>query len=207
MVAMQFFVFLFIVLCESKEDLVPQAISELVKSRHGQNLGKIDLFYDTDHSNILGQTVKLLSDEVGIKVTKFSFSGLKYKYDQHRQHKTVTFDNDVIFIFESVENYSIFTSFTSLWTPNEQKQINVYFYCEGFTKREIPIAEPEGTVYKNYLIEENGKISLHAITMFTEHRCKVPQLVEINRFIHSKKIGRQRSLLTIELNIFTVASW
>ena len=184
---MQVFVFLFIVLCESNQNLIPQAISNLIKSHHGQNRGKIDLLYDSDHSNILSQTLKLLSDGVDIKVARINLTNPKNNHEENYNNKIATFDNDVIFIFESVENYSLYTSHKTFYTLNDHSRINLFFYCEGFTKSEIPIREPKDQVYINYLIEENGKISLHAITMFTEHRCKVPQLVEINRFKNSEK--------------------
>ena len=62
MIGLKFLIKLLIVLCDSKNSLVPPAILQLVKSHYGESLATIRVYDNIDRSKILDKTVELWSE-------------------------------------------------------------------------------------------------------------------------------------------------
>ena len=184
MIARKIFLLLFLVSCESKPSLVPQSIVQLIQKNNVKNSLKVEVFYNSEKLEILDETLKLLSELKEVKLTK-----LDEKFD----FTDKSFSADGIFLFDTFKNYleissqleKYFLHFTETDLRKRLKrgywkEINFMVYCEDLTKRML-----ESSIFKifqSFLVEENREISLNAMTMFTEKECRVPQIVEINRF-------------------------
>ena len=103
MIRLTLFHFLFfVVYCESKQSLVPQAILQLVESHYGESCVKIEVFYNSDRIKILDETLKILSEVKELKITEIIQTDLLLPQVIHG------FYNDAIFIFDTVTNYQKF---------------------------------------------------------------------------------------------------
>ena len=63
MVTIKFLFVIFVVFCESKKSLVPQAILQLVRSNYGERPVVIEIFYNSKKIEILDETLKLLGEK------------------------------------------------------------------------------------------------------------------------------------------------
>ena len=91
--ASKFFVLLqFVLICEPKRSLVPQAILQLVQSQFGENYAKIEVIYNSDRIEILDETLKLLGEVGELKITK---TGGRFNFNNGYQ----------IFLFDTAENF------------------------------------------------------------------------------------------------------
>ena len=114
MVGLKFF-FLFITLCESQQSLLPQAISQLVQGQFGETRVKIEVIYNSDRIQILSETIKLLSETVSkLKVTNVAKKYQEFETEFNRESHLV-YSNDAIFLFDTMQNYEIFSSKKIFW--------------------------------------------------------------------------------------------
>ena len=159
---------------ESKRSLVPQAILQLVQSQFGDSSAKIEVFYNSNRMKILDETLKLLSEVRELKITKVNTALESCCFDTHYAYS--------IFLFDTIKNFCKFyfefkNQEQKIWTSD----IKFLVHIEISEKREIQTI----IAYRNdqnYLIVENGEITLHSITMITERKCGERQLTETNRF-------------------------
>ena len=90
----------------------------------------------------------------------------------------------MIFLFYTLDKFKKF--FRPIFPfPANYGEISVLVHCEDAEKHNLPDAIDQFT-FGSFLIEEKNEISLNIITMYTEQKCGVPQLLEINRFSPSK---------------------
>ena len=187
MVSIKFFVLLVAVSCESKKSLLPQAILQLVQSNYGDRSVVIEVFYNSKNVKILGETLKLLSNVKQLKVTPISYRELILMEPEefekgffNPQH--INRQNDAIFLFDSLYVYSVWKDrIVDYLTYLRRSNLNHLVYCKDASQEDIKLFIKRD-VYESFLVEENDKVSLHAMTMFTEKKCRPEQLVEINQF-------------------------
>ena len=187
MVAGKYFVFMFMVLCESQGSLVPQAILQLVQSNYGKRSMMIEVFYNSRKVKILGATLKLLKSEKYVKITQIDMDDLRKfggpmtcKLDSNRDCVKLFF-YDAIFLFDTVKNYQKFIKKFYSYPSRIAVEHNHLVHCENGGKNNIQEIITRST-YESFLIEKIDQISLNTMTMFTEKKCRAEQLVEINRF-------------------------
>ena len=174
MVVFKFYCLLLIVLCDSKKSLVPQAILQLVKSHYGESSVIIEVFYNSDRLKVLDETLALLSGVKRLKITKVDAAT--------RIDKSENAFNDAIFLFDNYNNFlEIYPKLDSIENQNLRREINLLLFCEDSTRENI-LKNITKATFLTFLFDENNKIALNAMTMYTEKRCNVPQLVEINRY-------------------------
>ena len=190
MVAIKFIVLLIAALCESKKSLMPQAILQLVKSNYGERPVVIEVLYTSKKVTILDETLKLLSNIKQVKVTPiniieyFSMEGLEIA-NCIRDPEIVcsqNYSNDAIFLFDSWDNYQVWKGrYLTTHIALGRSKLNHYVHFEEASQEKIE-ATPKSNTYERFLLEQNGQISLHVMTMYTEKQCRQEQLVEINQF-------------------------
>ena len=181
MIRTVFYIFIVVTFSESKKISVPRAIFELVEGRYGGSSVKIEVFYNSRSLTILDETIKLLSQSKNIKVTEISTKDV-IAAEINENKTSDIFANDAIFLFDTVENYWKFRAqMGNARAEQEGEQIKFLIYCEDSTREKLAeILTQEA--FESFLLEENNKITLNSVTMFTEKMCKVPQLIEINQF-------------------------
>ena len=190
MISRKFYILLFAILCESNGSSIRQAIFQLVKGYYGDSSVVIEVFYNSEKVKILDETLKLLSAGTNLKLTpintnEIDLDKLTYKncIDNKNDFCYQTSENDAIFFFDTLENYlKLKTKFIYRRHSAFQSEFfNHLVYAEDANKQNLQsILEQE--TYESFLLEENGQLSLHAMTMFTEVQCGVVQLIEINQF-------------------------
>ena len=161
-------------LCESKQSSIPQAVLQLVQSFYGESSVTLQVYYNSDRLEIVDETLKLLSGVKQLNVTKVDkilpFWNNEYVY------------NDAIFLFDTMENYAYFLyNLIAYEKINIWEKLSLLIYCEDWTRLKAESIITKHS-FNTFLIEENKEISLHAMTMYTDKKCNVPQLIEINRF-------------------------
>ena len=167
--------FLIIVLCESKQSLVPQAILKLVQNHYSVKRVIIEVFYNSHQIKILEETIKLVSGDREIKATKV--------YVNEEENVTI-FLNDAIFLFDTIENYSNFQFKLRKSQSEQRRELNHLIYCENLTRSKVQKLIKERP-FQSFIIaesEKSEKIYLYTMTMYTEKQCNEPQLIETNRF-------------------------
>ena len=170
------------VLCESKKSLVPQAILQLVQSYYGDSSAQIEVFYNSKEVKIFDETVKLLRREKQLKITPID------------AEKDPEYFNDAIFLFDTMEN------FQEIWENYDAELKRTYrfqnhlFYIEDASKENIQKIITRDT-FQSFLILKKDQISLHAMTMFTEKKCREEQLVEINQFSNLERKWKTEKFL------------
>ena len=196
MVAKIFCILIFTVLCESKKSLVPQAISQLVQSNYGERPEVIEIFYTSKKMKILDETLKLLKIEKQLKIAPIDMNNLSQFSEEncttdYLYYCVKPFSNDAIFLFDTMENYQEWK--LNLHDPERYvTKHNHLVYCEDASETKIlninaSDKDDERDTYESFLFVNNDRISLHAITMFTEKNCSADQLVEINQFSSLKR--------------------
>ena len=173
-----FIVLFFVVFTKSKTSLVPEAILEIVKNHYGESSVKIEVFYNTRKIKILDEVLKLLSKVKELKVTKISTRVIT--------NSRFSYANDAIFLFDSTESYEKFQQKIRFGHVEQAGKVSALIYCEGSSRRSIQSLVSIET-FESFLMVEKDKISLNTMTMFTKQRCKVAQLIEVNRFSRSRK--------------------
>ena len=205
MVAIRFLFPFFVVLCESKKSLVPQAILQLVQDNYGERPVVIEVFYNSRKIEILDETLKLLGEKKHIKVTpintdeidltKINLNVCFEKYVSCRNEQIIDsckyfkdfcsqeYNNDAIFLFDKLENYQKVKAkfYTAIYFSELSGPLNHLVHCEDLTNFSL-LAILTNDSYESFLIESNDKISLNTMTMFTEKQCRPEQLLEINQF-------------------------
>ena len=172
MIRSKFLILLFVVLCESRKSLVPQAISELVQSNYGESLTKIEVIYNSKRIKILGETLKLLSAVREVKVTN-----LGSPFGHH---------NQAIMLFDTFQSYLNFAIQILFGKAEHRSEVDLLIFCEDLTKEKLR-SNITSLTFESFLVAENNEISLETMNMFTEHQCNAPQLLEINNFSNSRK--------------------
>ena len=81
--------------------------------------------------------------------------------------------------------------------PRFWKEFNFFVYCEENVQFNLP-----AKIFQNFLIEENGEISLNAMTMFTERDCRKIQLTRINRFSNFQRKWKTEKFSVGEIKNF-----
>ena len=59
MISRKYYIFLFVILCESNASLAPQAILQLVQDNNGNSSVVIEVFYNSEKVKILDETLRL----------------------------------------------------------------------------------------------------------------------------------------------------
>ena len=104
--------------------------------------------------------------------------------------KVKDLNDSAIFLFDTFENYLIFEKTLDIFHGSYKvkgkkfdfwKKLDIMIYCEDLTKEKISTSLP-GEISQSILIEDNDEISLFSTEIFTENKCRVPQLIEINEF-------------------------
>ena len=201
MVAVKFYICLWIVFCESKRSLVPQAIVQLVQSHYGGSSVKIEIFYNSNGIKIMDETVKLLSGVKELKVTKINTTEIDVTSitDQNGHHN---YSNDAIFLFDTLENYLKFRAKIFIANPaHDIDIINFLVYCEDLSVKKIQEVITMDTL-ESFMIEKNSEISLHMMVMFTEKKCGDPQLIKINQFSISKRNWTTKNFISPTIDNF-----
>ena len=170
-----YFLFLLVTLCKSKRSLVPQAISQLVQSHFSESSETVQVYYNSERLEILDETLKLLRDEQEVKVTKLGAE------IENSENFTYNYKN-AIFLVDTMDNYNDYVvSAFQYGKLRDWIYLSLVIYCEGLTRSKVETMITQYS-FNTFLIEENEEISLHAMTMYTEKQCDVPQLIQINRF-------------------------
>ena len=188
MVAKIFCILIFVVLCEPKKSLVPQAILQLVQSNYGERPVEIEIFYNSRKVKILDETLKLLSSEKNINVTPINTKKIDYrKFDfgncsiDDPSYCFQSFLNNAIFLFDTVDSYHRIEGKFKRPQFFKTNLLNHFVYSEDASEKNIQKIITRDT-YESFLIEKNCRISLYTMTMFTENKCRAAQLIEINQF-------------------------
>ena len=184
----------FVALCESKRSLVPQAILQIVKS-HYSALSKIQLFYNSERIKILDETLKLLGNVQG--VTIINIESEKFEEFEDQGSLIVNYEKNVIFLFDTVENYLEYERSIIKLKANRIDIYNVLVYCEELTRSTTQAILTKFS-FQIFLLDEKGEISLNAMAMYTEKQCEVPQLIKINRFLDRKWTTKKFFAMRIE---------
>ena len=219
MLALKLVSVLFVVLCEAKRNLVPQAIMQLVKDEFGKSAAVLEVFYNSE-TKILDETLKLLSAVRNIKITKVDIGSETDDTDvvdqepsgtdpdsnfEEESFDALVFRDHSIFLFDTVKNYKkvkIKRMTNSVFSREIQTSDQKFLvYCEDLSKFELEKMINPGS-FQSYMIQQNGEISLHAVTLYTERQCKVPQLIEINRFVNSQKIWSKQKFFDPKIKNF-----
>ena len=198
----EFLVLLFAVCCESKLKLVPQAIFQLVQSHYGEGAVQIEVIYNSDQLKFLDKTLKLLGEVKQIKVTRVvterEINNFIYLF--YDQMSFRIYNNEAIFLFDTWDKFQ--ELFQRIYDrPAELREISVLVHCEDAKKRDLQAVINEDT-FGTFLIEENNEIALNTMTMYTEQKCGVPQLLEINRFSPSKIKWETQQCFNTEFKTF-----
>ena len=170
-----YFLFLLATLCNSKRSYVPQAILQLVQSHFNEKSETVKVYYNSDRLEILDETLKLLGDVKEVEVTKLGAE------IESSENFTYNYKNS-IFLVDNMDNYKdyVFSAF-KYGKSKDWIYLSLVIYCEGLTRSAVETMITQHS-FNTFLIEENEEISLHAMTMYTEKECEVPQLIKINRF-------------------------
>ena len=190
MVVIQFFVLLLTVLCESKISLVPQAILQLVRRNYGERAVVIEIFSNSKNVKILQETLKLLGSErkrtklTLINIDKIDFSEFDDDdclsvLNYFGRNDTVLYE--AIFLFDTMKNYARIRVKFKCLQDHTTRPLNHLVYCEDADEKNIKQIITRD-FYESFLLEQNDKVSLQTMTMFTEKQCRPEQLVEINQF-------------------------
>ena len=180
MIGIKFLTLLFVVLCESKRSLVPQAILELYQKFYGETSVRIAVYFTSDRMEIFELTIKLLS-----QVKKLRVLNLETNVNEDGD---IEFHpgNDAIFIFDTIEKYLKYYDYIHIGKRMFFAKDNILIYCAELTSQKLQTIITNDAV-GSYLIKENNVISLYTLTSFTKQLCHVPQLEKINRFSNSVK--------------------
>ena len=203
MVAKIFNILFFVVLCESKKSLVPQAILQLVRNYYGERPVVIEVFYNSREVEILDETLKLLSSEKQLKVTPINKNvailneryGIICTSDCDGDCLDV-FLKDAIFLFDTIANYHKF-----IWNLHMgfifDYEIKHLVYCEDASEINIQEIITRGAekigmrvpliTYESFMLEQDGRITIQAMMLYTEKKCSAEQLVEMNQFSSLEK--------------------
>ena len=196
MVVFKFFVLTFVVFCESKINLLPQAIFQLIQSHYGESSVKIEVFYNSDRIEIIDETLKLLSAVKNLKVTKIDTANINVTAIEHGDHYD-NFSKDAIFLFDTTENYLKFAkSIVDGHAEQKFQFLNFLVYCEDLSRLLLETFVSDETFESFLLKNDDSKITLNAITMFTKQLCSTPQLIEINQFSDSKRKWKTANFLS-----------
>ena len=184
------FVLLIAVSGESMASLVPQAILQLVQSKYGERSVLIEVFYTSKKVKILDETLKRLSFVKQLKVTPINIKEivlmkqptLEECFFEHQIICHQSYSNDAIFLFDTLDNYRIWKKrFEEFEFYVGRSNLNHLVYCEDAIQKDIESFIMNET-YESFLLKQNGQVSLHAMTMYTEEQCRQEHLVEINQF-------------------------
>ena len=181
---------------EAKRSLVPQAILQLVQNHYGDSAVKIEVLYNSDRIEVLDDTLKLLSGTRELKITKI-YSEINNKtYSDTWNDKTILF-------FDTLVNFLNFEpGIIERIREKKQVEINFLVYCEDLTKKKLQAVITENNLFESFLIEENGEVSLHTMSLFTSEHCKISQLIETNRFSTSETKWLTEKFLSMEVDNF-----
>ena len=189
--------------CESKKSLVPQAILQLVQSYYGKSSVTIEIFYDSKNSKVLDETLKLLSEVKELRVTKINGTdAADGKIIDNINCQNNSYSNDAIFLVNDIETYLKFRA--KIWCGKPKSQfelLNFLVHCKNLTKLHLQSKISPNSM-ESFLIEENNEVSLHLMALFTEKKCRIPKLIEINRFSNSKKRWTTEKFLSITVDNF-----
>ena len=195
MLARNFFLFFFLSYCRAKRSLVPQAILQVVKDYYGESSVKIEVFYNSEGLKVLEETLKLLSRVKELKVTKVN-SATDIDWER------LTYYNDAVFLFDTVENYLILESaIMTKSIKNERSFLSFLVYCEDSTRLKAQSMN-SSVLLQSFLLEENDEISLNTLTFYTEKQCGVTQLVEINRFSAPERKWSTKKYFVLKIENF-----
>ena len=207
-----FCILVFMVLCESKKSLVPQAILELVRNNYADSSAVIEVYYSRE-VEILDETLKLLKSEKQLKITEVDMDHY-VEIIRERQTDPNTFMKDVIFLFDTIENYQIYIRDLFLYFGLELELKHLVF-CEDASEENLQqIITPD--TYEIFLLVKNDQISLQTMTKYTEKQCGSKQLVKINQFSSLERKWKTKKFfqpliknfhgcnLTIGVNDFTL---
>ena len=149
---------------------------------------------------ILEETVKLLS---GVKKLKLTWVNTTEIISPGVFDSYFYFYNNVIFLFDTLEKYSrFFDKILAIGHAQEPNlDIKSFVYCENLTKQKLQTLLDAR--YESFLVEEKGKISLNAITLFSEpQHCRDPKLIEINQFSDKEKKWKTDKFLSLSIYNF-----
>ena len=190
MIGIKICLLLFVVLCESRQSLVPQAIMQLVQNHFGESPVNIEVFYNSDRIKILEQTLKLLSAVKNLKVINTESKNCNF-----------TLKKNAIFIFDTLENYLKFVQVNKKVRLALKGDITFLVYCSDCKRRTIQSAI-SADMFERFLVEENNRISLNAVSMFTEKKCREAQLIEINQYSNSIQKWKTEKFLDMIIDNF-----
>ena len=190
MIGTKIYLLLFVVLFDSSQSLVPQAIQQLVQNHFGESPVNIDVFYNSDRIKVLEQTVKLLSTVNNVKVM-----------NTETKDSDFNFKNNTIFIFDTLENYLEFVQVNRISRLRLKDDLTFLVHCSDCKRRTIE-SIISVDMFERFLIDENNRISLNAASMFTEQKCREAQLVEINQYSSSKQEWKTGKFLDMTIENF-----
>ena len=190
MVAIKIFVVLMVVSGDLMASLVPQAILQLVQSNYGERPVLIEVFYTSKKVKIFDETLKLLSSVKQLKVTPINITEvilmgrpkIERCFHDYQNICPQNYSNDAIFLFDTLGTYEVWKERILFYQSIMGRfNLNHLVYCEGASPKNIKSIITRDT-YESFLLAQNGQVSLHAMTMFTEKQCRPEQLVKINQF-------------------------
>src|SRR5690349_18725713 len=159
--------------CYSEENFAAVAIKEYAENNFVKNGKTFDIFYNSKNLSLIDDTIKLLG-------------GLAYRVTQVDPAANVTFrfNNSVILIFDKLESFQSLDR-NLIRLESDTKKRHLLIVCPKLRSSELEIVRSSPVKeypINQYLIEEEGQISLKELTRFTPQACHQQQVIEINRF-------------------------